>query len=402
MVRTSQADFPATGDNSEGAQRWVAIGWSTDIDPERAARQALREALGGEDPKLIVAFCAATCEPQAVIAGLSPEAGSIPLIGCSTDSVITPDGLTTQGVAVVTLGGGGLSVATSADLVSGGRAREAGAAVADCVAEVRNRRYRTLLLLTDGFVSEQELILSGVYGVVGASIPLIGGSASPTRGGDRTFQIHGGESMTQAVIGAAIGSDAPLGISLRHGWRRFGEPMVVTHSDNGLVKTLNDQPALSTYLHRLGAPPEAYEDPVVFQAFARTRPIGVSRRIGEDLRDVSSSDYFEEGWLYSSAEIPEGGLVWLMAGDTQSVLDAAGAAVDAAADALGGSAPLGMLAFDCVSRSAILGQDGTRREVANIVEPGVPIVGMYTWGEIARTQGINAYHNLTLAILALG
>jgi hypothetical protein len=70
--------------------------------------------------------------------------------------------------------------------------------------------------------------------------------------------------------------------------------------------------------------------------------------------------------------------------------------------ALGGRAPLGLLAFDCVSRSGMLGPEGTRAEVARLSRLGVPLAGVYTWGEIARTQGINAYHNLTLTVLAVG
>lgn len=178
--------------------------------------------------------------------------------------------------------------------------------------------------------------------------------------------------------------------------------MVVTHSDGGTVKTLNDRPALPMYLSRLGAPPIAYQDPTAFQVFARTRPIGVSRRAGEDIREISSFDHLAEGWLSCSAEIPEGGLVWIMESDADSVLAAAGEAATGAIDALGGAPPLGLLAFDCVSRSGMLGDTGTHEEVARLIDLGVPFAGMYTWGEIARTQGINAYHNMTLAVLALG
>jgi hypothetical protein len=31
-----------------------------------------------------------------------------------------------------------------------------------------------------------------------------------------------------------------------------------------------------------------------------------------------------------------------------------------------------------------------------------PLAGLYTWGEIARTKGINGFHNQTLVVLAVG
>ena len=33
---------------------------------------------------------------------------------------------------------------------------------------------------------------------------------------------------------------------------------------------------------------------------------------------------------------------------------------------------------------------------------GTPLAGFYTWGEIARTRGINGFHNQTLVVLAVG
>src|SRR5206468_2857578 len=150
---------------------------------------------------------------------------------------------------------------------------------------------------------------------------------------------------------------------LRHGWRKVGDPMTVTRSVAGDVCTLNDQPALAAYLRRLGAPNEAYTDPAAFEAFARPRPIGVRRRSGEEVRNVSSSALFGRGWLRSSGEVPEGGQVWLMEGDEESVLRAADDACRDAVAALGGSPALGLLAFDCDSRGGLLGAAGMRREV---------------------------------------
>jgi hypothetical protein len=199
-----------------------------------------------------------------------------------------------------------------------------------------------------------------------------------------------------------IGSDAPIGVGLRHGWRSTGDPLVVTRSTRGILKSLNDQPALTTYLDRTNAPAAAYHDPTAFHQFALTHPIGVSRRTGVHVRDISSVDHLADGWIKSSGDIPEGGLIWFLEGDTASVLQATSEAAADAVAALGGRSPLGLLSFDCVSRSAILGDAGIHEEVARLTRLAVPVAGMYTYGEIARVEGINAYHNLTLAVLAMG
>jgi hypothetical protein len=179
--------------------------------------------------------------------------------------------------------------------------------------------------------------------------------------------------------------------------------MIVTQSANGDVYSLDDHPARAEYLDRLGAPADAYTDSAAFMDFARTRPIGIRRRSGLEIRDVGSDRFVSEGWLRSNGEVPEGGVIWLMEGDADSGLRAAGNACHAAVAALGGRPPLGMLAFDCVSRRRLLGDERTRASVGQMVESsgGAPVAGFYTWGEYARLRGISGYYNQTLVVLVM-
>jgi hypothetical protein len=410
------------------ARRWFGAGSARSLPAREAGAQATRRALRGADPALLMVFCSEPLDPAGVLAGVRGVAGEeVPLIGCTTEALITADD-EPQGVSVVALGGPGFTVRTAFGQPVSRRQRAAGARVATCALDLMaavgaadaaaaggatagpdpaapsGQPHQVLVMLTDGTASDHEEVLAGAYGVVGASVPLIGGSASPNSRQRRTFHLHGQEVLEDAVVGAAIASEAPFGVGLRHGWHRVGEPMSVTHSVNGEVLTLDDRPALQTYLERLDAPPEAYTDPEVFNKFANIRPLGVDRRGGADVRDVSSVKYYRQGWLSCNGEVPEGGLVWLMAGDEQSVLAAAGDAVNDAVDDLDGAPPLGFLAFDCASRRRLLKEAGVREENRLMVEQagGAPLVGMYTWGEIARTRGIHGYHNQTLVVLAIG
>jgi len=180
--------------------------------------------------------------------------------------------------------------------------------------------------------------------------------------------------------------------------------MIVTKSNRNEVYTLDDRPAVEAYLRRLGAPPAAFADPAALERFAESRPIGVRSRSGEVVRNVGSSARLADGRLWSSGEVPEGGLIWPMEGDTGTVLQAADDACADAAARLGGRTPLGLIAFDCETRARFLGADGRREEVARMAAHAgpAPLAGLYTWGEIARTRGINGFHNQTLVVLAVG
>jgi hypothetical protein len=204
------------------------------------------------------------------------------------------------------------------------------------------------------------------------------------------------------VVAAAIGSDVPFGIGVRHGWRRVGEPMVVSASGGNRVELLDERPALDAYLERLDAPPETWTDGAAFTRFAQTHPLGLSRRgVEEHVRFVAEAD-FEKRALICIAEVPQGGLTWIMEGDATSVLDATDAACAEALAGLAGRAPIGMLAFDCIARKGVLGV-GVAEEVARVAAHAgnAPVAGFYTYGEIARTKGVSGFHNQTLVVLAV-
>jgi hypothetical protein len=393
-------------DRTPAADRWLAVGQSRAGDARLAGRDAAAEALRGRnDPKLFLVFCCEAYDLAELVEGIRDVAGDTPMIGCSTAGEISTAGPGDAGVVVTALGGPGFEVATAAGDAAGGRLRQAGAEVAASLDRLTDpgKPHRVLLLLSDGLAGDQAEVVRGAYRVVGAEVPLVGGCAGDDLRMAGTAQFHDGKVLRHAVVAAAIASDAPLGIGVRHGWRRVGEPMVVTRSEGNRVHLLDDAPALDVYLQRLGAPPAAWDDPQAFTRFAMTHPLGLSRRSGEEVRFVAEAGFADRS-IGCIAQVPQGGLTWFMEGDDVSVLDATDAACGDALAALDGRAPLGFVAFDCIARRGVLGEHGIRREVARIAEfaAGGPVAGFYTYGEIARTHGISGFHNQTLVVLAVG
>lgn len=383
---------------------WATTGRSSDPDARTAGAAAAREALAGRDAKLAVVFCSDAYDIPALSEAIAQECGDAEVIGCSTAGEIATSGPGDEGVIVMALGGDGLSVATAAHQVADGGLREAGASAARCLFDVEDRAHKILLLLTDGLSGDQQEIVRGAYATVGASVPLVGGCAGDDLNMKRTTQLFGKAALEGAVVAAALTSDRPFGIGVKHGWRRVGTPMVVTESRGNIVHSLDDRPALDVYLERLDAPDEARKDPAAFTRFALTHPLGL-RQPGteEQVRFVGEAD-FDTGSLICIAEVPQGGMVWLMEGDDDSVLDATDAACRDALEPLAGEPPAAMIAFDCIARRGVLGDEGIRREIERVVENahGAPVAGFYTYGEIARTSGATGFHNQTLVVLAVG
>ncbi len=396
-VASTSGGVPADRD------RWVGIGHSGVSDPAEAGALAAAGALEGSDARLLVVFCSDSYDLDSLLAGIRRKARETPLIGCSTAGEIATGGPGDAGVVVMALGGPGFSISTAAGGCAAHGLRGAGAEAAACLAEVEDRPHRVLLLLTDGLAGDQQEIVRGAYGVVGAGVPLVGGCAGDDLKMKATFQLHGDQVLERSGVAAAIASDAPLGVGVRHGWRRVGDPMLVTRSADNRVLTLDDRPALDVYLEQLDPPEEVRRDPVEFTRFALTHPLGLGRRSGEDhVRFIGGAD-FDERSLVCIAEVPQGGAAWLMEGDDESVLEATDAACSDALSPLAGQRPLGVLAFDCIARRGVLGDEGIRAEVDRVAANAgdAPVAGFYTYGEIARTRGVSGFHNQTLVVLAL-
>ena len=390
---------------ADGHNRWVGVGESRATDATAAGREAATAATTGDDARLVVVFASETYDLPALLSAIRAVCGAdVPLVGCSTAGEISGGGPGDAGVVVTCFGGPGFSISTSLATSASSDLRGAGAAAAACLADVTASEHRVLLLLTDGLAGDQQEIVRGAHSVAGGGVPLVGGCAGDDLRMARTLQFFGNEIVTDAVVAAAVASDGPLGIGVRHGWRPVGETMLVTSSSGNRVFELDDQPALDMYFQRLGVPDDARVDAAAFTRFALTHPLGLNARGSEHHVRFIGDANFEDRSLGCIAAVPQGSLVRIMEGDAESVLDATDAACADALAPLGGTAPLGLLAFDCIARRGVLGDDGIRTEVERISQTGhgAPVAGFYTYGEIARTRGTSGFHNQTLVVLAVG
>ncbi|HEY4427622.1 MAG TPA: FIST N-terminal domain-containing protein [Solirubrobacteraceae bacterium] len=359
---------------------------------------------GRREPQAAARLLLSSYDLDELLRAINDRSGGVPLIGCSTAGEIATDGPGDAGVVIAALGGEGFTITTAAAADASEQLRAAGARVARCAEALDGHPNRVLVMLTDGLAGDQQEIVRGAYSTVGASVPLVGGCAGDDLQMRNTHQLHNNRVLENAVVGATISSQGPMGIGVRHGWRRVGEPVVVTRSANNRVFTLDDRVALDVYMERLEPPAEARRDPAAFTRFALTHPLGLSGRSGEDhVRFVGEAN-FEDGSLGFIAEVPQGGMAWFMEGDDTSVLEATSAACADALVPLQGGSPLGLIAFDCIARRGVLGDDGIATEIGEVARSagGAPVAGFYTYGEIARTRGQSGFHNQTLVVLAVG
>ncbi|GAA3387280.1 FIST signal transduction protein [Cryptosporangium minutisporangium] len=389
------------------AASWVNVGCSANVDSYVAGAEAARAALSADDPQLLVVFFAITHDPEQVLAGVRSVGGAVPLIGCPTSGEIAGDWAGDGSVVVTAIGGPGVTVRTAGVDAAGSASealRDAGARAVAPLADLTGGEHRFVLLLTDGQGGNQQDMLRGAYGALGAGVPLVGGCGATTNiGSTITAPLLHDDRMLwgRAVVAASIASDNPFGIGVRHGWERTGEAVEVTSSIRNRVLELDNRPALDVYLERLGAPAACWTDQASFQRFSLLHPLGIRRPSGDEMRVVAWPDYDQRS-ISSAADVPEDCVAWLMRGDPDSLLAAADQACADAIAGLSGRPLAGLLAFDCIGRRQAFAADGVT-DVARLAAHagGAPLAGFYSHGEIARTRGVTGFHNQALVVLAL-
>lgn len=382
--------------------RWIQVGSSVAPDTDAAVAEALIPLRQAGPPKLVLLFASSAHDLGRAAALVADALGEEVLIGCSTAGELGPDRSSLGGLTLWALGGEGFSVSLGMGQGGPEGLRQAATEAAHCLDRLERRAHTVLVLLADGLCGDQVEVVRGAYEVAGVEVPLVGGCAGDDLAMEGTRQVFGRRLLHQAVVAAAISSDAPIGIGVSHCWEPRSAPMLVTASTGTEVISLDDKPALDVVLEAFDAPQDVRQDPERFTHWVTTRPLGIRRRDRIEIRYVAGAD-FSRRVLHTIAEVPQGGLAHLMQGDGHSVLEATQQACEMAVEALAGAPMRGLLLFDCVARRSVLSDERIREEVQriNTVCGDVPVGGFYTYGEIARTRGAGGFHNQTLVALAL-
>ena len=392
-------DIPTPQDTRLGG-----FGHSADEDAQTAGRDAVRGALDGRTPAagdLIIIFPSAAYDLEALHAAALAEAGPAALVGATTVGAFTDDAQLPFGcVAAFIAARDGLSFGVSHverdDADISGCTRRAAETARDRAGE--ELEHSVLMLLCDGLTPDQRAMARGAYEVTSAVVPLVGGAAGDDLHWQATYTFGEGRVLSNGLVAVWINSPTAMAVSVDHGWRPFGKPMLVTRAEGAVIHELDGLPALDAYVSERGA--ALKQDARSFgekcmrapdrppQRARRLRPApGPRDRAGRRDRllhqrpraDGHPGDGQRRG-VAARGRAPRG---------------------PAAAEQLEQPARLALV-FSCCTRAPLLGAR-LSEEVELIAETlgGVPAGGFYTCGEFARVTGSTGIHNSSVALLVL-
>jgi hypothetical protein len=356
----------------------VSIGQAQELNGREAGLQATHQALnrlGSGVPAFGMVIASHQYQAREVVSGVSSLLGDTPMIGFSSTAGLTANGLHSNSVIVVLLGG---DVLAETRWLPGyaQSGRETGGQLARQAAELGDTR--ALLFFADGFNGDADQLCSALGE---AAFPLAGGLSSGDLHTGHSYQIAGPQTGNGALAAAFLRGDLRVGVGSAHGWNPVGSQFRVTRSRGFWLRTLDGRPASETYAQLFGYPARDWAFPPLSH-LARLYPLGVEQ--GDQLLVRSPIRVEADGSFRMNAPVRDGADAYLLVGSRVSCENAAQQAVQQALQQLEGRKPVFALVLVDVAWEMLL-KSHPGAEIAavkDILGESIPIAGGYTLGQV--------------------
>ena len=245
--------------------------------------------------------------------------------------------------------------------------------------------------------------------VFGPEVTIFGATSSDNMKGYVSYQAA--EDSVYEHGAYAIGfCDPTLTIDTQatHGFIAIGEPMEVTRAKGHIIQEINGKPAWTEYLNRLGlAEGSDCGHTIPIGALAEALPPNVAKEYGNDhiLRVVTKHVGDD---MYYATTCPVGTKLWLTVRDEEVIFREMDRIVEVINERNAPKKPVAVFHADCLARGRFLTDRILKEElVYNMQTPFYhdgkcpPWLGMYGFGEFAKLNGKNTYHNYTTALYVI-
>lgn len=277
--------------------------------------------------------------------------------------------------------------------------------------ELKSRKsgINMLYFLASGIDIANDECIRAFEEVFGKEVTIFGATSSDNMKGHISFQAVDQEVFEHGVYVVGF-ADPSLKIETQatHGFVRVGEPLVVTKSEGHIIKELNGRPAWEEYTHRLGLTSESdCGDTIPIGALGEKLEPELAREYGNDLLLRVVTKHVGNDMYYATT-VKEGTKLWLTTRDEELIFSEMSRIVDEIKNRMNGGEPVAVFHADCLARGRFLFNRIVKEELVGRMQYPFfvngecpPWLGMYGFGEFARLNGENTYHNYTTALYVI-
>jgi hypothetical protein len=256
------------------------------------------------------------------------------------------------------------------------------------------------ILLIDAMVSETDLLLKKVYGLLNNQINIVGGGAGFMSFEQQPCIFTNDGMFDDGAILALMGNKSKIGV--KHGWEVFAGPFIATSTEKNVIKELNWRPAYEVYQEVIEADSDNKFTENNFLDIAKIFPFGIYKEGAEFVvRDPIAIN--EAGEIVCISEVPENSTLQILTGDPEKLIFAAR---DVATQTIQEDDTANcLMVFDCITRVMYLDKQFEEElKAMKSVYNGkhCKIRGVSTLGEIASSgMGFVDFYNKTIVASSL-
>lgn len=259
---------------------------------------------------------------------------------------------------------------------------------------------KTVFIIVDGLSRRINSLIDSLFHIFGLEMNYIGGGAGSLSFTQKEVLLTNEGLIKDAAI--LVMTDIESGIGVSHGWEVVDGPFKVTESDRTIIKTLDCKPAFDIYQNVV----EKYSGKKInkdnFFEIAKGFPFGISK-LGSEKIVRDPLWLTPDGHLICVGEVPQDVFIYILKGNTESLVNAAKEALLNGVNSLQKDVEHKVTLFiDCISRSLFLDTE-FERELKAVINPSIPLIGALTLGEIANSgKDYLEFYNKTAVIAVLG
>jgi hypothetical protein len=261
----------------------------------------------------------------------------------------------------------------------------------------------TTFLSAGGKMLDGENLIRSIEKTIGPQVNLFGGMAGDDISFTGTYVFTNNRSTDYGMVALVLDEEkiSLHGIAVS-GWKPMGVFRTITKSEDNLIYTIDDQPALEIYLRFLGEDRSSADDQVsFFESIGIHYPFQIEREgrepkmcgpIGYDKEKkalVCESDV-PQGSRFRFSTPPDFNIIETVVGKAKELKNETHAEAEA------------LLIFSCAGRLSALGPMAHEENEGLYNVWKAPMAGFYTYGEFGRAvNGKHEFHSTTNSWVAI-
>jgi hypothetical protein len=401
------ANMPQVAASPTPTRTVAAVGRSVDLDAWTAGAEAAAMARAAlpSAPKLSLVFATTGYDQEALLAGVFSECAEAKLVGCSGEGVISGE-LSEERDRVVTV----LSIASASIHFEVLQRDDYATEPVHCGRELARAilaggpEISAVILLTDGLTGDCGLFLTTLQQALPERTQIVGGCAGDDMSFIATYQYAGTHVLRGGVCAIVLRGAAEVRVAISHGCVPIGLERVVTDASEGWLRTIDGRPAWEVFKEYLdGNPVDLNAEGIVHLCFGKALPRAAADTYDPFLILIPTRlDSATGALFFPGGGFATGDRLRMTRRDPEKVR---AGAEHCAKQLVDSRRPAFVLQFDCAGRGRILFGGCTSDEIVRplhrVLGPGLPWIGLHTYGEIATVGARLHYHNYTVALCAV-